>query len=384
MGGLYCAVYNGAEAGVLVQRVVMPDAPVESWTVVGADYVPIEAAESFLAHLSSIGRSPNTVRAYAHDLRDYFAYLAGRDLDWRRVRLEDLGGFISWLRLPAAARSGAVTVLPVVEAQCSERTINRKLSALVSFYRHHERHGVDVSGLLTGWGQSGRQRATSWRPMLAHVKGEQRRRRPEVKVKAVAALPHVLAAGQVQAILDGCVRLRDRLLFALLFDTGVRIGEALGLRHADLASADRELTVTARLNANGARAKSWRRTVPVSSELVRLYADYLHNEYGDLDSDYVFVNLWGQPLGHAMSYGSVHDLVQRLRQKTGVAFTPHQFRHTYATDLLRRKTPVEVVANLLGHASIATTVDTYGHLTFEDARRVMDEAGYFDGRGVRL
>lgn len=370
---------------MLVQRVVMPDSPVESWTVLGTDYAPIDAAESFLAHLSNIGRSPNTVRAYAHDLRDYFAYLAGRDLDWRAVRLEDLGGFVAWLRLPSAARSGEVTVLPTVEAQCSERTINRKLSALVSFYRHHERHGVQVGNLLSTLAPpAGRHEATSWRPLLAHVGGQRPQRRSEIKVKAVRSQPRILAAGQVQAILDACTRLRDRLLFALLFDTGVRIGEALGLRHADLASAERQLTVTARVNANGARAKSWPRTVPVSAELVRLYAEYLHREYGDLDSDYVFVNLWGPPLGHPMTYASVYDLVRRLRRKTGVAFGPHLFRHTYATDLLRRKTPVEVVAKLMGHASIATTVDTYGHLTFEDARRLMEEAGYPHDRGVRL
>jgi len=45
-------------------------------------------------------------------------------------------------------------------------------------------------------------------------------------------------------------------------------------------------------NANGARAKSGDRTVPVSGELIRLYADYLHAEYGEIDSDYVLINIW--------------------------------------------------------------------------------------------
>ena len=53
-------------------------------------------------------------------------------------------------------------------------------------------------------------------------------------------------------------------------------------------------------NDNGARTKSAEsRTIPVSAELIRLYADYLHGEYGDLDSDYVFVNLWGHPRGQS-------------------------------------------------------------------------------------
>jgi integrase/recombinase XerD len=119
---------------------------------------------------------------------------------------------------------------------------------------------------------------------------------------------------------------------------GIRVGEALGLRHEDLAAAEGELTITPRVNDNRARAKSGRpRTIPVSPEVIRLYADYLHEEYGDLDSDYVFVNLWGRPFGRPWSYAAVYDLVVRLRQATGVDFDPHWCRHTYATRLLSER-----------------------------------------------
>ena len=58
------------------------------------------------------------------------------------------------------------------------------------------------------------------------------------------------------------------------------------------APAEREVHVVARINDNGARTKSRQsRSVPVSAELIRFYGDYLHTEYGDLDSDDVFVNL---------------------------------------------------------------------------------------------
>src|SRR6185312_15672468 len=161
---------------------------------------------------------------------------------------------------------------------------------------------------------------------------------------------------QVQTLLDACEHLRDRLLLALLYDTGMRIGEALGLRHNDIAAAGREITVIRRENDNGARAKSINsRTVPVSGELVRLYADYLHAEYGDLDSDYVFVNLWAHPHGHPLTYAAVYDLVRGLRRKTGIDFDPHWLRHTAATRLLRDGVGSEVVAHLLGHAHVATT-----------------------------
>lgn len=182
-------------------------------------------------------------------------------------------------------------------------------------------------------------------------------------------------------MLDGCDRLRDRrLLFALLFATGMRIGEALGLRHEDWAAAERTVEVIARVNDNGARAKAGRqRTIPISAELVRLYADYLHGEYGDLDSDYVFVNLWGGARGQPLSYAAVYDLFKRLRRRTGLDFDPHWLRHTYATGLLRAGTPVEVISTLLGHASVTTTSQVYGHLNVEDARGALEQAGWFDG-----
>ena len=110
--------------------------------------------------------------------------------------------------------------------------------------------------------------------------------------------------------------------------------------------------------------------------MIRLYADYLHGEYGDLDSDYVFVNLWSGPIGSPLTYPSVYDLVCRIRERTGISFGPHIFRHTYATELLRRGVAVEVVAKLLGHASIATTSDAYAHLKIEDARRALVAAGW--------
>jgi integrase len=95
-------------------------------------------------------------------------------------------------------------------------------------------------------------------------------------------------AAEVQAVLDACVHLRDRFLFALLYDSGCRIGEALGLRHEDIDAASRVLRIEPRANSNGARVKNHsERSVPVSGQLVRLWGDYLHEEYGDLDCDYV-------------------------------------------------------------------------------------------------
>lgn len=369
---------------MFVQRVVLPDSLLESWTVIGDDAAPIEPVERYLAFLTDVARSPNTVKAYAHDLKDWFTFLAGRAIEWRQVRLEDVGEFVAWLRLPPAGREGRVAVLPSVAGHCSEATINRKLSAVSAFYQHSARNGVELGDLLRVWAPGGRT-GSSWRPFLHHISKSQPAARSVVRLKATDKHPRVLSPTEVQAVLDACDRLRDRLLFAVLFDTGMRIGEALGLRHEDWQAAERQVWVVPRLNDNGARSKSAQvRAVPVSADLVRLYADYLHGEYGDCGSDYVFVNLWGRPMEHPLTYAAVYDLVRRLRRRTGLDFDPHWYRHTYATRLLRAGTPVEVVSKLLGHASITTTMSVYGHLNVEDARLVLERAGWFDDGQVRL
>ena len=371
-----------------VQRMVMPGSGVGSWTLLGEDLVPVPPVERFLAYLAAIDRSPNTVRAYAHDLKDWFVFLAGRDVDWRSASLEDVGAFAGWLRLPPAGRDGRVAVLPSAPQRCGGSSVNRKLAALTSFCEFHARHGEPLGGLLVTTAPPGRgngSSSSSFKPFLHHISKSGPQRRRTVTVPAVTPTPRVLTVEQVQAILDACQHLRDRLLFGLLLDCGLRVGEALGLRHEDVMIAERQVLVVPRRNDNGARAKSGRRrTIPTNADVMRLYADYLNTEYGALNSDYVFVNLFGQPHGKPLTYPAVYDLVRRLRRCTGITFGPHMFRHTYATWLLRRGAGMESVKELLGHASITTTVDTYGHLTVEDARRALEAAGWFTGREVAL
>ena len=334
----------------------------------------LEPVESFLAHLSAVELSPNTVRAYAHDLKDFFTFLEHRKLTWSGVALEDIGGYVAWLRLPPGARDGRVVALPSAAHHCSAATVNRKLAALSSFYLFHERHGVTVDGLVVS-SFEGSPRRGSWQPMLAHL-GARSVRRRAVSMRVGRRTPGELAEVDVTALLEACQHLRDQLLLTLMRRGGLRIGEVLGLRHEDIRSGDGEVVVVQRVNANDARAKTGTRTVPIEAAVIRLYADYLHTEYGPLDSDYVFVNLWAAPVGRPMSYSTARSLCERLHRQTGVRFTMHELRHTYATDLLRRGTPAEMVQKLLGHASVSTTIDTYSHLTMDDTRAALSKAGY--------
>jgi integrase/recombinase XerD len=367
------------EETMLVHPVAIPGSGTRSWTVLGDDDVPVVPVDRFLAYLTDIGRSPNTVKAYSHDLKDYWQFLSFRDLDWRDARLEDIGEFVAWLQLPPAGRAGEIAVLPSVTAEVSASTVNRKLAAVSTFYAHQARNGAEVGDLLAVWRAGGRG---GWKPFLHHISKDKPHRGRAISLKVPKKLPRILTVAETQAILDACTRLRDRFFFALMHETGCRAGEVLGLRHEDIAAAECEITIVPRENANGARAKSGGRMVPVGPELIRLYADYLHDEYGNIDSDYVFVVLWAQPRGQAWSYRAAYDLVQRLRTRTGITFDPHWFRHSAATRWLRDGVSIEIVSELLGHSSVTTTSATYGHLTAEDARAALEKAGWFTGREV--
>ncbi len=356
-----------------VQRVIMPVSGAESWTVVDDKSCVIEAVERYLAHLAAIERSPNTVKAYAHGLRLWFEFLDDRSLGWEEVGVEELSRFVGWLRAPA----DNVIVLDDRAARRSESTVNRHLAAVFGLYDFHTRSGLETAAALSSWRRVPRG---SYKPFLHHVApGRPLRTRP-VKLRVTRRLPRTLDAAQVAAVLAACDRLRDRFLFALLAETGMRVGQALGLRHCDVVSREcRVLVVPRDDNANGARAKCRAPVeLPVSAPLVRLYSEYLHTEYGSLDSDYVFVNLWSAPLGSPLRYDAVMKLVARLRARTGIEFSPHTLRHSRATELVRAGIPIEVVSKLLTHRSVTTTSAAYVHLGAEDLRAELVRVGAWE------
>src|SRR5450432_2518084 len=153
------------EETMFVHPVAVPGSGTRSWTVLGDDDVPVVLVDRFLAYLTDVGRSPNTVKAYSHDLKDYWEFLGSRSLDWREARLEDVGEFVAWLQLPPAGRSGAVAVL------------------------------------LSAWRTGGRG---GWKPFLHHISKGKPYRGRAISLKAPRKLPRILTVAEMQAILDAC------------------------------------------------------------------------------------------------------------------------------------------------------------------------------------
>jgi integrase/recombinase XerD len=333
------------------------------------EFKPVEPVVRYIGFLESLNRSPHTTRSYICRLKLYWEFLEETHRDWQTVTLSDLSYFIHWLRSP-----GSVTSLN--ESQTSirtESTVNHALSIIYGFYGFQSRCGVSTnipqgyqSTVYSGRYKSFLHGIVKQQPIAAKV----------LKLKEPKFYPGNLSAQEVQNILEACRHLRDRFLIYLLYESGLRIGEALGLRHEDMISGGvNEIKVIPRANnENGARAKSkCERTIHVSASLMSLYSQYLIEEYPSVDSDYVFVNIWQGKLGCSLTHSSVKSLFQGLSKRTGIQIYPHLLRHTHATELIRAGWDIALVQKRLGHASVQTTIDTYIHLADEDMRKELED-----------
>jgi integrase len=371
---------------------VRPSGGPRTWTVIDAGYRTVAPVEEWLEAHRHLW-SPNTVRGYSTSLSQWWTFLEqrGEEDGWRDVGVPAVSGFLAWLR---NGRTVEHSLIARQDAPSPE-TLEARLAALLSFYQWQQGvFGIPVAGRL----MRGAPRGTPGRGLLAHLDARSapgpsslvrvRRSRPSRR-------PPLLLPQEIQAILDGCAvfvvstgewrgNLRDRLLFALLAETGMRIGELLGLRIGDFVMG-RGGTAYVEIvprddNANGARVKMMRpRRVYVGADVERLFADYLTHlasRAGELgfsvtaDSP-LLVNLERPPLLAVLREGTVRDKTAALRKK-GIGppgWTPHWFRHTHATALLLAGVSEWVVSRRLGHAHVQTTLDLYGWVREDEALR---------------
>ena len=281
-----------------------------------------------------------------------------------------------------------------------------RIATVISFYRWQaDVHNVPVAArLLRGvprrhaargccpiWTLAGRRGPRRWYGWRRH-RGHDR--------------PPLLMPQQIQQILDACAvydtatgqwvgNLRDRLLFATLAESGMRLGELLGMRIGDFVMGRGGVAyvevVPREGNTNGARVKMMRpRRVHVSADLERLFADYVtylacraaETGIAVTAEDALWVNLDRPPLLAALRESTVRDKTEALRRKgVGPAgWTPHWFRHSHATALLLAGTAEWVVSRRLGHAHVQTTLDLYGWVREDEAlRAAANWASYTSG-----
>lgn len=227
-----------------VQRVRFADRP-PTYTVVGADKLPVAPAREYLTFLRNQGSSPNTLRAYAYGLAAWWTVLEGTGTAWDDFPTSLFGQFLAYLRtgdLPGVTRIGEP------EQKLAESSLLPRSAAVLSMYRYFANAHDLVHPYRRLYASHARtSRRGRYTPFLAGVGPKREQDGPIHRLRGLQrAETPVLLPVQVNAILDACsvqtvsgewsgggAGLRDRLFFAVLAETGMRLGEALSLRHSD-------------------------------------------------------------------------------------------------------------------------------------------------------
>ncbi len=189
--------------------------------------------------------------------------------------------------------------------------------------------------------------------------------------RAMQPLPKLLSQAQVERLLEaphgeGALSLRDRALLEVLYATGMRVSELVGLRLGDL-----KLDIGC-LNAYGKGSKQ--RLIPLGEVALEILQDYLQNGRPLLlkgsGSDQVFLNRRGQ----ALSRQGFWKNLKRYAQQAGITqqVYPHMLRHSFATHLLENGADLRAVQTMLGHADISTT-QIYTHVVQERLKQLHEQ-----------
>ncbi len=284
----------------------------------------------FLDYIKNEKRySKNTVIAYGKDLDQFLEFVSRKlvvfcikDIDRKIVR--------DWVVVLAS--NGATSI-----------TIKRKLSTLKSFFRFLMRENIVEKSPMDG----------------------------VVVPKIGRKLPVFVSEENMEKLeyeggfSDDFPGYRDRLIIEMLYQTGMRRSELVGLRLRDVDFMRMELRVLGKGNKE--------RIVPFEVGLKRLMDDYMciRKEEVNPDNDYLFVTPKGKPIYDKLVYRVVKKYLSGVT--TQKKRSPHVLRHSFATHLLNNGAELEAIKELLGHANLAAT-QVYTHNSFEKLKKVFKQA----------
>ena len=282
----------------------------------------------FISYLQAEKRfSALTVEAYQRDMAQFAGYLKAE------YELEDL----TQVEKPMVKSY----IVRMKEEGLVNRSINRKISTLRTFYKYCLRENLMEKSPMTG---------------IKALK------LPKTLVKFVSEGDINKVSFGDEADFPTC---RDRLLFELLYQTGMRQAELRGLQDGDVDRSGMLLKV------HGKRNKD--RFVPLSREMVNMIAQYqtLRDATFPTKADNLMLNDRGEAMTPSFVYNKVHHMLEgvtTLKQKS-----PHVLRHTFATHLLDEGASLVAIQKLLGHQDLATT-QIYAHNTIEQLKKIHKQA----------
>ena len=273
--------------------------------------------------------SPATVKHYRDDLKEFERFFQGLDqqLSWESVDSDIVRRWMEYMMDKGNAAS----------------SVNRRLSALRSFYRYALRRNLVVKDPVHG------------------IQGPKRKR----------PLPQFLKESEMDQLLnermwtDSYKDVLARTIIVTFYETGVRISELIGLNDKDVDYINCEIKVT------GKRDKQ--RIIPFGDELFKTLTAY--QQQRDVETESESVSFFRTEKGKRVTDEQVRQMVKINLSKVSTLKkrSPHVLRHTFATAMLNHDAGLESVKKLLGHESLSTT-EIYTHTTFEQLKKVYNNA----------
>ena len=266
-----------------------------------------------------------TLKAYRKDLTDFDAFLNEINSEIKTATAKEIRLWIAHLS----------------EQNLSEKTINRKIAALKSFYKFLQKTGtiqqnpaVQISGL-----------------------------------KVHRKVPVPFSTGEMQDLLDAELfpgdyeGIRDYALITLLYTTGIRRAELINLKTKDIDFHKKELKVTGKRNKQ--------RIIPLlinTIEALKIYFDVKAEFFADKQiADYMFLTKKGKKMYDVLVYRVINSYLSRVSVKHKKS--PHMLRHTFATHLLNKGADLNSIKELLGHSSLAAT-QVYTHSSIQELKKI--------------
>lgn len=324
--------------------------------------IPVEPVLKYLRFEDGRGLARNTLKLHCIQMKHFYTFLEQKGTAYEDVTVDHLAEFIAWFKYPSYSEK----VIPMtLEPKLKAQTINAVMDTVVGFYNYLLLHDGMENRLSQKLVKFVKTPARNYRTFLYGIADRKREKRYLLHLPVPQQGIKTVAKEDVNTLMKATNNIRDYFLLYLLFETGMRIGEALSLWLEDFDISGCTICIHDRgemENLSEIKTVSSPRKLDCTQDLMEVFTEYVcffHTE--GIKTNHVFVKMMGKNSGKAMDYTDVDNLFRKLRKKTGIHITPHMFRHTSLSLLNSAGWEPELLRIRAGHKNIYTTLNTYVH-----------------------